>query len=157
MTNFLQIFSSTIIGTIVGATIWLIFVALFVSLIIYKFGGIQFGGFVGGSLEPEIPIILGAIIGAIQGFFIGLIIGFFNIDTVLNGGLTSFTTTEIILLLIYIKTAISGISHGIGIIESLGLGNFIFFSILLFIPTVIIGMITAKVYTFAHTMISASN
>ncbi|MCU1287856.1 MAG: hypothetical protein JWN60_85 [Acidobacteria bacterium] len=157
MINWIQIFSSTIAGIIIGAIIW----SIIVFLIVYKFGEIHFGDFFGVIIEPGAVIIFGTVIGVIQGFFIGLVIGIFSIDTIFKGGLTGVIATEIVLLFCYIIWTMLKVYYGLSLIKALSSlgnsGNFIIFSILLFIPAVIIGIAITKTYTFAYTMISTNN
>lgn len=159
MSKFLYLFSSAIIGAIVSSLVWAMLFSFVAFLIKAKVGYLDFQlGFVGSSLEIKDILIVGGLIGIIFGIFIGLSIGYFNIDSFIKGGLYGFLTVAGIIISLYLIGAILNFFESISkgnlqqATESIELGNIIFFSIILFIPSFLSGAITAKLQPFILKM-----
>lgn len=156
MSRILQISLQAVLGSIIGAVIWSVFISIIVSLIIYKSGYIKIEMPMSGSLNPKILIITGTIFGLLQGLFIGLTVGIFDTDTLLKGAVIGFIITEISLLLFYTVSNLMVFFSEKDLaraLDSIEIDNFIIFSILLFVPSVLIGMLNVKAYALIRSIV----
>lgn len=160
MSRVLQVFLQTIIGTVVGALFW----TPIVLMVIYSesYGNGKVPGFGGGSMDAKFLVIVGIVLALIHGFIVGLGTGLFGAITLIKGGVAGVVTIEIVIALffIYIHSWIEHTNKGwsfnwdwlIGDIAS-----FIVVSIFFFIPSVIIGMLTAKLFFPIKSLVNSNN
>lgn len=158
----LQIFLQTIIGIIMGTIFWSLVAFVIVSILTHKLGAVPMNIFGAGSIDGKFVILLGALGGLLQGFLIGLANGYLGVNSVLKGALTGVVVSisaAFVLLILSNKSLILAnrdLSYKLSTLAS-DIPGFVFFSILLVIPSAIIGIATAKTFVLVRAMLNLNN
>lgn len=162
MSKILQIFLQTAIGIIMGGIFWTLAAFIIVSLLTYKYGAVPMNIFGAGSIDGKFIILPVALGGMIQGFLIGLASGYLGVNSVLKGAVTGVIASiagAFALLILSNKSLITDnrdLSYKLSTLAS-DIPGFVFFSILLIIPSVIIGIATVKTFALVRAMLNLND
>lgn len=157
----MQSFSQTILSSISGTMSGVVIFGLIFSFIVYALKLVDKSSeWIGVIQNPVLlALIFGVILGGIFGFLVGLIIGIFKIFELLKGALVSFAVAEFIIIIFLVAASFLDFKHLINfnrLSESItnSFFSFLFLSLFLLIPSVIVGIGTVKMNDLIRAMLN---